>query len=78
MFSGQLFGALDRTRSSDLDQVLQRMARFLMREVRSDEPVIRLGGDEFLIVLAGENSSRTPAISIETTPGASSPTPTWC
>jgi diguanylate cyclase (GGDEF)-like protein len=44
------------------DQVLQRMARFLMREVRSDEPVIRLGGDEFLIVLAGENATRTRTV----------------
>jgi PAS domain S-box-containing protein len=41
------------------DQVLQRMARFLMREVRSEEPVIRMGGDEFLIVLVGENALRT-------------------
>jgi diguanylate cyclase (GGDEF)-like protein/PAS domain S-box-containing protein len=52
----------DRHGHASGDQVLQRMARFLMREVRSDEPVIRLGGDEFLIVLAGENSSRTPSI----------------
>lgn len=52
----------DRHGHASGDQVLQRMARFLMREVRSDEPVIRLGGDEFLIVLAGENSIRTPAI----------------
>jgi len=52
----------DRHGHASGDQVLQRMARFLMREVRSDEPVIRLGGDEFLIVLAGENSMRTPAI----------------
>lgn len=44
------------------DQVLQRMARFLMREVRSDEPVIRMGGDEFLVVLAGENAARTEAV----------------
>ena len=44
------------------DQVLQRMARFLMREVRSDEPVIRLGGDEFLIVLAGGNATRTATV----------------
>jgi len=33
-----------------------------MREVRSDEPVIRLGGDEFLIVLSGENASRTATV----------------
>jgi diguanylate cyclase (GGDEF)-like protein/PAS domain S-box-containing protein len=52
----------DRHGHASGDQVLQRMARFLMREVRSDEPVIRLGGDEFLIVLAGENSQRTPSI----------------
>lgn len=52
----------DRHGHASGDQVLQRMARFLMREVRSDEPVIRLGGDEFLIVLGGENSGRTPAI----------------
>jgi diguanylate cyclase (GGDEF)-like protein/PAS domain S-box-containing protein len=44
------------------DQVLRRMARFLMREVRSDEPVIRMGGDEFLIVLVGDNAARTEAV----------------
>jgi diguanylate cyclase (GGDEF)-like protein/PAS domain S-box-containing protein len=52
----------DRHGHASGDQVLQRMARFLMREVRSDEPVIRLGGDEFLIVLAGENSNRTATV----------------
>ncbi len=41
------------------DEVLQRMARFLMRQVRADEPVIRLGGDEFLIVLLGADEART-------------------
>lgn len=44
------------------DQVLRRMARFLMREVRSDEPVIRMGGDEFLIVLTADNALRTEAV----------------
>jgi diguanylate cyclase (GGDEF)-like protein len=52
----------DRHGHASGDQVLQRMARFLMRQVRSDEPVIRLGGDEFLIVLAGENSTRTATV----------------
>ena len=52
----------DRHGHASGDQVLQRMARFLMREVRSDEPVIRLGGDEFLIVLAGENATRTATV----------------
>jgi len=41
------------------DEVLQRMARFLMRHVRADEPVIRLGGDEFLVVLVGADQQRT-------------------
>lgn len=41
------------------DEVLQRMARFLMRQVRADEPVIRLGGDEFLLVLVGADENRT-------------------
>jgi diguanylate cyclase (GGDEF)-like protein/PAS domain S-box-containing protein len=44
------------------DQVLQRMARFLMREVRAEEPVIRMGGDEFLIALTGQNAARTETV----------------
>jgi diguanylate cyclase (GGDEF)-like protein/PAS domain S-box-containing protein len=34
------------------DNVLLRMSRFLMRYVRAEEPVIRMGGDEFLVVLS--------------------------
>jgi len=44
------------------DRVLVQMSRFLMRQVRAEEPVIRLGGDEFLIVLTGDNSARTEQI----------------
>jgi diguanylate cyclase (GGDEF)-like protein/PAS domain S-box-containing protein len=44
------------------DEILQRMARFLMRHVRADEPVIRLGGDEFLIVLVGSDEVRTEEV----------------
>jgi diguanylate cyclase (GGDEF)-like protein/PAS domain S-box-containing protein len=44
------------------DKVLVQMARFLMRQVRAEEPVVRLGGDEFLIVLTGENAARTEQI----------------
>jgi diguanylate cyclase (GGDEF)-like protein/PAS domain S-box-containing protein len=33
------------------DSVLVRMSRFLMRHVRAEEAVVRMGGDEFLIVL---------------------------
>lgn len=35
------------------DATLVKMSRFLMRQVRAEEPVIRLGGDEFLLVLEG-------------------------
>jgi diguanylate cyclase (GGDEF)-like protein/PAS domain S-box-containing protein len=41
------------------DVVLARMARFLMRQVRAEEPVVRMGGDEFLILLQGEAAART-------------------
>lgn len=34
------------------DTTLVRMSRFLMRQVRAEEPVIRLGGDEFLLLLS--------------------------
>ena len=44
------------------DHVLQKISRFLLRQVRSEEPVIRFGGDEFLIVLCGENASRTKSV----------------
>ena len=44
------------------DRVLVQMSRFLMRQVRAEEPVVRLGGDEFLIVLTGENADRTEQI----------------
>ncbi len=33
------------------DKVLVKMSRFLMRHVRAEEPVIRMGGDEFLVAL---------------------------
>ena len=33
------------------DTTLVRMSRFLMRQVRAEEPVIRLDGDEFLLLL---------------------------
>jgi diguanylate cyclase (GGDEF)-like protein/PAS domain S-box-containing protein len=35
------------------DHTLIRMSRFLMRQVRAEEGVVRIGGDEFLIVLEG-------------------------
>ncbi|HEU4994490.1 MAG TPA: sensor domain-containing diguanylate cyclase [Gemmatimonadaceae bacterium] len=41
------------------DRVLIRMARFLMRHVRAEEAVVRVGGDEFVIILTGADIGRT-------------------
>ncbi|MEO8192348.1 MAG: GGDEF domain-containing protein [Gemmatimonadales bacterium] len=35
------------------DTALVKMSRFLMRHVRAEEPVMRMGGDEFLVLLFG-------------------------
>ena len=44
------------------DTVLVKMSRFLMRHVRAEEPVVRMGGDEFLVTLSGTGLSETQAI----------------
>jgi diguanylate cyclase (GGDEF)-like protein/PAS domain S-box-containing protein len=44
------------------DTVLVRMSRFLMRYVRAEEAVVRMGGDEFLIVLFETSPLQTEAI----------------
>ena len=36
------------------DEVLIKVSRFLMRHVRAEDPVVRIGGDEFLTLLTGE------------------------
>jgi diguanylate cyclase (GGDEF)-like protein/PAS domain S-box-containing protein len=41
------------------DSVLVKMARFLMRHVRAEEAVVRVGGDEFLVVLCDSGSDQT-------------------
>ena len=41
------------------DRVLVRMSRFLMRHVRAEEAVVRVGGDEFVIILVGADAART-------------------
>ena len=45
------------------DRVLVRMARFLMRHVRAEESVVRVGGDEFVIVLTNADANRTKRVS---------------
>jgi diguanylate cyclase (GGDEF)-like protein/PAS domain S-box-containing protein len=44
------------------DMVLTRMARFLMRQLRADEPVVRMGGDEFLVLLQGDSAGRAEEV----------------
>jgi diguanylate cyclase (GGDEF)-like protein/PAS domain S-box-containing protein len=44
------------------DAVLVRMARFLMRHVRADEPVVRVGDDEFVVILRGATDQRTERV----------------
>ncbi len=44
------------------DRILVRMARFLMRHVRAEEAVVRVGGDEFVVILADADGEQTEAI----------------
>jgi diguanylate cyclase (GGDEF)-like protein/PAS domain S-box-containing protein len=44
------------------DNVLIRMSRFLMRQVRAEEAVVRIGGDEFLIVLEGAGDAHVEMV----------------
>ncbi len=41
------------------DEVLVRVSRFLMRHVRAEDPVVRIGGDEFLTLLLGAKGNFT-------------------
>lgn len=43
------------------DEVLVRLSRFLMRQTRAEEAVIRMGGDEFLILLGHADQAHTEA-----------------
>ena len=44
------------------DNTLIRMSRFLMRQVRAEEPVVRVGGDEFVIVLRGATEAQAKMV----------------
>jgi len=44
------------------DEVLRRMARFLMRYVRAEECVVRIGGDEFVVLLRGQDADSTKLV----------------
>jgi diguanylate cyclase (GGDEF)-like protein/PAS domain S-box-containing protein len=41
------------------DAVLNRVARFLMRQTRAEEAAVRMGGDEFLLLLDGADDTAT-------------------
>jgi diguanylate cyclase (GGDEF)-like protein/PAS domain S-box-containing protein len=44
------------------DEVLVRMSRFLMRYVRAEEAVLRVGGDEFVVMLRGAGPAETQRV----------------
>jgi len=44
------------------DAVLAQMARFLRGQLRGDEAVVRVGGDEFVLALVGADARRTEAV----------------
>jgi diguanylate cyclase (GGDEF)-like protein/PAS domain S-box-containing protein len=55
------------------DRVLMRVARFLLSLVRAEDAVIRIGGDEFLLLLIGATSEATEEVAQrlrKTGPGA--------
>ena len=41
------------------DEVLIKVSRFLMRHVRAEDPVVRIGGDEFLTLLIDKHGDFT-------------------
>jgi diguanylate cyclase (GGDEF)-like protein/PAS domain S-box-containing protein len=44
------------------DEVLRRLVRFLMRYTRSEEAVIRIGGDEFVVILHDADTTETKLV----------------
>jgi diguanylate cyclase (GGDEF)-like protein/PAS domain S-box-containing protein len=44
------------------DEVLVRTSRFLMRQMRAEESVVRMGGDEFLVLLKNSDAHHTDAV----------------
>jgi diguanylate cyclase (GGDEF)-like protein/PAS domain S-box-containing protein len=49
----------DRNGHAEGDAILVKMARFLMRHVRAEEAVVRVGGDEFLVALCDSDEDQT-------------------
>jgi diguanylate cyclase (GGDEF)-like protein/PAS domain S-box-containing protein len=59
------------------DSILVKMARFLMRHVRAEEAVVRVGGDEFLVVLcdSGDEQTENVAARLRAAASMSAPAP---
>jgi diguanylate cyclase (GGDEF)-like protein/PAS domain S-box-containing protein len=67
----------DKNGHAEGDGVLVRMARFLMRHVRAEEAVVRVGGDEFLVVLSDAGTEQTERVvaRLRTAAATSAPAP---
>ncbi|HEY8833324.1 MAG TPA: GGDEF domain-containing protein [Gemmatimonadaceae bacterium] len=67
----------DTNGHSEGDSVLVKMARFLMRHVRAEEAVVRVGGDEFLVVLCDSDQDQTDHVAarLRTAAPTSAPVP---
>lgn len=59
------------------DEVLIKLTRFLMRHIRAEEGIVRMGGDEFLILIPAADMARCvrTAERIEEAAGKQSPAP---
>jgi diguanylate cyclase (GGDEF)-like protein/PAS domain S-box-containing protein len=65
----------DRNGHAEGDSVLVKMARFLMRHVRAEEAVVRVGGDEFLVVLCDSGDDQTEHVAARLRAAAASSAP---
>jgi diguanylate cyclase (GGDEF)-like protein/PAS domain S-box-containing protein len=67
----------DKNGHAEGDGMLVRMARFLMRHVRAEEAVVRVGGDEFLVVLSDAGAKQTERVvaRLRTAAATSAPVP---
>jgi diguanylate cyclase (GGDEF)-like protein/PAS domain S-box-containing protein len=52
----------DRWGHHEGDEILKRMVRFLMRYVRTEEAVLRVGGDEFVVLLSDASAEQTQLV----------------
>ncbi len=57
------------------DQILVKLARFFIRQVRAEDAVVRLGGDEFLVILLGDSVQATQEIAARFSESAATSAP---